>query len=158
MSKDHKSLKNTAFFFGVTERTVRNWVERGWIPESVNGKYDLQEVARGIVKGYVALINKKKGPEGVSGKDLKREQEYRKLKLLNDEREKILIKKDFVERRHFEIARAVRNAVEIVPNRISAILAAETDQHNVRQILSNELKEALNLLEKGLPIDNPGSN
>jgi len=159
MNNEHKSLKYTAFFFGVTQQTVRNWVKREWIPESVGGKYDLQEVARGIVRGYTTLINKKKGPEGVSEQDKKKEQEVRKLKLLNDEREGLLIRKAHVDRRHFEIARAVRNAVEIVPNRISAILAAETDQHIVRQLLSKELNEALNILEKETPdIADSGTN
>jgi len=54
-----------------------------------------------------------------------------------------LISMDEVRKDVFEVARATRDAVMNIPDRIAAILAAEKDQGKVREILNAEIRQAL---------------
>ena len=70
-----------------------------------------------------------------------------KLKEIQYKKEKSeLILKEEVEREAFEVGRRVRDAVLSVPDRVSAILSAETDRNKIKEILNNELRHSLEIL------------
>ena len=53
-----------------------------------------------------------------------------------------------VEREYFNIARTVRDSLLNIPSRISAILAAESDKAKTSEILTNEIRQVLEILSK----------
>jgi len=57
-----------------------------------------------------------------------------------------LIAKAIVENSAFKIGRTIRDAIMNIPDRVSGVLAAESSQENVHQILSKENREALESL------------
>jgi len=80
--------------------------------------------------------------------------EFRKerAKLARIERKKAeggLIPMEEVRKDVFDMARATRDAVMSIPERIAAILAAEKDQGKVREILNNEIRQALEGVARG---------
>ena len=73
-----------------------------------------------------------------------REAYQAKLKKLEfEERSGKLVDIDEVRREAFELARAVRNALTAIPDRISAQLAAEVNPHRVHELLAEEIRKAL---------------
>lgn len=49
----------------------------------------------------------------------------------------------------FEVGRRVRDALMVIPNRLSALLAAEQDRHKVHEMLEKEIRQALEYLSSG---------
>ena len=73
--------------------------------------------------------------------------ELDRLKL--DEARGNLVRRDDVERSAFECGRALRDAVLAVPDRVAAIVAAESDEHRVHEVIRAELMAALSGLSDG---------
>ena len=69
-------------------------------------------------------------------------------KLEYEEKSGKLISADEVEREYFNIARTVRDSLLNIPGRVSAILAAESDEVKVNEILNEEITQALEVLSK----------
>ena len=68
-----------------------------------------------------------------------------KLRRLDfEERSGRLLKRDEVEVAHFNEARIIRDGVLNIADRVSAQLAAETDEKKVHEILTTEIRNALN--------------
>jgi len=59
-----------------------------------------------------------------------------------------LVRADEVETAAFNRARAVRDAMLNIPDRIAAVLAAERDPGRIRNILTQEIKQALEELSR----------
>jgi hypothetical protein len=62
------------------------------------------------------------------------------------ERISTLVRREAVETESFRVARLVRDAILNVPARLAGILAAETDQRRVHDLLESELRQALEAL------------
>ena len=76
--------------------------------------------------------------------------EFYKAELARLEFEQVsgkLVEKEKVEAEAFRLARLVRDSVLNVPARIAGIIAAETDQRKVHDLLEKELRQALEPLE-----------
>jgi len=137
--------------FGVSIQTVYDWISDDVIPKPERGLHSFTSVVRSVYLRQRDMV-KKKMPEGelydldVRDKRAaveKKELEIRKLK--GD-----LLDRELVHKRTFELARTLRDAIENVPNRISAMIAAENDKHTVHKLLLNELRSTL----QGLIEDN----
>lgn len=63
-----------------------------------------------------------------------------------DERQGKLVRANEVRAEAFRMAREVRNALALLPNRLAPMLAAETDPHTIRQVLAQEISAALESL------------
>ena len=61
-----------------------------------------------------------------------------------------LVPRSEVEKEAFECARTCRDAMLNIPNRLSAVLAAETDPHRVETILRDEIQNALTALAESI--------
>ena len=68
------------------------------------------------------------------------------VELEYEERVGTLVRKEDVEKESFRIGRLVRDAVLNVPSRLAGILAAESDQRKVHDLLETELRQALEAL------------
>lgn len=133
-------------WYGVTDRAIQLWAEKGYIPKSQNGMYHLPAVVKGLYGAQLEIINKKKGPDGNENIDLLLREQRAKTEKAELELEKMkgdLVNKNEVEKIAFEKARIVREAIENIPQRIAPILAAEADIHQCRETLKKELKNAL---------------
>ena len=71
------------------------------------------------------------------------------LKIELDEKMGALVDSEQVKLTAYNTARQVRDALLNIPTRISAILAAESDQNRVAEILTGEIRQALEALTKG---------
>lgn len=75
-----------------------------------------------------------------------RRREYYKAELARLEYEQLLrslVSIDEVEAEGFLVMRQVRDAIESVPSRVAGMLAAESDQRRVYDVLMQELRQAL---------------
>lgn len=70
-----------------------------------------------------------------------------------DERTGLLVRANQVRAEAFAMARAVRNAMLLIPNRVAPLLASETDAHTIRQMLTHEITNALEALSTAEPAD-----
>lgn len=68
------------------------------------------------------------------------------VELEYEERIGTLVRKEEVERESFRVGRLVRDGVLNVPARLAGILAAESDQRKVHDLLEKELRQALEAL------------
>ncbi len=57
-----------------------------------------------------------------------------------------VVDKEKGEAEHFRIGRLVRDSLLTIPDRLSGVLAAETDQRKIHAILMNEIRQALEAL------------
>lgn len=81
--------------------------------------------------------------------DSQRKKEEFRAKLVEleyEERVGTLVRKSEVEKEAFRIGRLVRDAILNVPSRLAGILAAESDQRRVHDLLEKELRQALESL------------
>ncbi len=95
---------------------------------------------------------------GISLSDAQRRatlERARSYQLANLEKQGRLIDKACEDRRDFERARTVRDAILGVPDRLAAELAAETDAARLHAKLSEELRKALGALAELLDHDPP---
>ncbi len=60
-----------------------------------------------------------------------------------EQREGKLVEADAVQREAFKAARQVRDALLNLPDRVAGVLAAETNQFKVHQLLTKEIRRAL---------------
>jgi len=68
------------------------------------------------------------------------------VELEYEERVGTLVQKSAIEAEAFRIARLVRDAILNVPSRLAGILAAESDQRKVHDLLERELRQALEIV------------
>jgi len=68
-----------------------------------------------------------------------------------EEKRGLVVSAREVELESFRLARQLRDAILAVPDRVAPILAAETEDHAVRQILDKELRSVLMALATGDP-------
>ena len=55
----------------------------------------------------------------------------------------MLVRVEDVEKTAFELGRRIRDRILLIPDRVAAILAAESDQLQVSKVLKRELRDAI---------------
>lgn len=78
----------------------------------------------------------------------RRKEEFRAklVELDYAERVSTLVRKDLIEETAFRVGRLVRDGLLNIPSRLAGILAAETDQRKVHDLLEKEIRQALESL------------
>ncbi len=111
----------------------------------MRSKQKLAEVKKDIEdgKGEIAV-----GQQYAKAKASKEAINARLAQLELQEKEGKLVAADDVKKEGFELARNLREQIFNIPNRISAILAAEPDPRKCFDILSAELRQAFETIDK----------
>ena len=163
---------------GIVGRSVRRYLADGMIPESAvirEGKRrifidqekadkslenattrkELLAVEKPIAEADMMTAATKAGTSGLSfheARTLSQRYKAALLKIELEERTGKLIDAEKVKSAAFAQARTVRDALLNIPDRVSPILAAERDQLKVADLLTNEIRAALEILAGDLPI------
>ena len=143
---------------GVTKQRISKSIQHGKLSKSlvmvdgkrmINLKIGLQEWAANIapvqqIGGSKNMAKKTINQMNLSDLQLMQAR-YKTLtqKLDLDTKIKGLIPVEQIEKEYLYIARIVREVILAIPDRISAILAAETSERKVNNILTEKLHEAL---------------
>lgn len=145
---------------------IRQLIAKGIIPKSCCKKFGKRwqvnpKCADKALDENLSQINRKKskqkkviqkaGFENLSFSQARAKKEkylaaLRKLEF--EEKSGKLISAAEVEREAFNIARTVRDSLLNIPGRIDAILAAESDKAKVSEILTNEIRQTLEILSR----------
>ena len=153
---------------GLSPEYIRRLIAKGVIPEKCCREFGKRwrinpECADKALDENLSQINRKKSKQAkvikIAGFEKltfsqarARKERYlsalRKLEF--EEKTGQLISKAEVEQAAFNTARTVRDALLNIPDRISAILAAEADEFKVSEILTDEIRQALEILSKQL--------
>lgn len=151
------SLRAFARRVGVTHAAVRNAIASGRLKDSVGalkGKPCIADPELAAKEWAAGASKPSQGPSASAGLtqaqirvSLAREES---LRIANDERAGRLIDAGKARRDAFVCARAIRDAVLNVPDRLAAELAAESDARRVHERLDAELRKALESLAEVL--------
>lgn len=153
-----KALKKA---FGVSDKTVRNWIDAGMPCEkSAKGyQFDLSVCIKWR-ENY--LQESRKGSDAYESAKTEREIYRAKITKLNYERlDGTLVPSEDVREAAFEKARLLRDQLLNIPNRIAPILAAEQDSKKSHEILTNEIRQCLETIAGDLKeseVSNEGKN
>jgi len=127
----------------LSERTVRLWAEKEYFPKgSFRGLYPLAAVVGGVYWNQLKIINQKQGFTGEEKNMLIKDriaEQVRALQIENNRLEGKLISTEKVSRVAFSRAKLEAETLDSLPSRLKAILAAETDEFRVGQILKEEI-------------------
>ena len=149
-----------------TPEYIRRLIAKGIIPKSCCKKFGKRwqvnpKCADKALDENLSQINRKKSKQkkvvqkagfenlSFSQARAKKEKYLAALRKLEYEQKSgQLISADEVEREYFNIARTVRDSLLNIPARIGAVLAAETNESKVFEILNEEITQALEALSK----------
>jgi len=102
----------------------------------------------GSARGYIAFL--KTEPNAIKTEKLRHAKVKADLLTLQlEERPVKLVLRSAVEKKLFELQRRNRHGILNIPSRLSGILAAETNQEVVFQLLTRELNAAMQSLAGG---------
>lgn len=131
----------------VSTKEIRLMVQAGHIKKFTRGQYRLFSTLIAILRHNRRLIISRSLDETLEGlrkESLRKDIELKEIDIAKA-RGRLLdaseVRKSVIER-----AQVVRAAIESIPPRISALLAAESDPHRCRMILAGELRDALQKL------------
>lgn len=131
----HVSQKDLASWLALGVRRVRELTTMGVLTQT--DAYDL----KASVHSYLTFLRSKTGSVTEErSRLLKAQADMQELKVrLRTE----VVTRESVSRETFAMFRAARDRFFNVPDRIAALLAAETDQYKVHTLLTNEIHQIL---------------
>ncbi|MCF6147284.1 MAG: hypothetical protein E3K37_01350 [Candidatus Kuenenia sp.] len=140
------TTKDLAGIYGCSVQYIGELIKKGLLPKPV------KQNCHDVVKAATAIVDiiKSEFSEAQSGIDAEnlrlvkaraRKAEFEVLELT-----KILVPAKDVESAAFEIARQVQDALLNIPDRLAALLAAETDKIKIHEMLEKEIDLALEKL------------
>jgi phage terminase Nu1 subunit (DNA packaging protein) len=143
INREKLSVQKVSEIFGVSVTVIYEWLKTGIFDKEADGLILLVSAIRGVYLYQRRLIDGTGGDDLITQKvrSAKADAELKELELL--ERKGELISASEVKSAAFESGRRVRDAIGNVPSRISALLAAENDPMKVKELLTNELRQAL---------------
>lgn len=134
---------------GITARRYREMAKQGIVPAVVKGKVAATEAIKAVIKYY--RNRSKSGWNRAAYEDARAVATRHKAALLElelRERKGRLVDAEKVKSAAFAQGRIVRDNLLNIPDRIASILAAETDHDRTREILTAEIRQALEELSK----------
>lgn len=142
---------------GVGKTTVGDWTDKGVLPVEI-----MPDGQRKIVRELGIKFAKKHQIENTQAfkkqaltsefnkaKAVSETYKARMAKVQYEEKIKSLIKVETVEKRLFELALEVRDAIMTIPNRISPVLASMTSEKKINIYLEKILTDSLTSISKG---------
>ena len=129
---------------GITGRQVQNLEKSGVVASIAHGVYDLTV----SVRGYVQYVKDTARGSNTTAEEKQQRVRLTKAKaglaeLQHGELTGELLRRAVVRRQDFQLGRILRNNLESVPDRVSAIIAAEKSADIVHALLSSEIRDTL---------------
>lgn len=150
------SLAAFARHRGVSRATVTEYKKKGYLVLTEAGKVCVKESeeslkakldkSRGGAREKPAASGESDGNKFMEAKT--RDMQARALRSELELREKAgqLISKEAVKRAAFSVARDAQETLMAIPDRLASMLAAETDEAKVHEMLTDEIRQASNAL------------
>jgi hypothetical protein len=140
-SGNWKSVAFIADLYGVSEQSIRDWIDAKIIETPINRLLNVIEVLRAVYRHQRNLIERM-GSQPLTDERLKvitikREISELELKKLRGE----LIEVDKIKRVAFARAKSEAEMLDVLPSRLKSILAAESDEFKVGEILRDALDQ-----------------
>jgi len=150
-----QTLESTSAFakrVGVNPGTVYGWKQRGKL-DIENGQVRVESSLKAIEK--LPAFKKKKEeqrpdtpPNLYEAKSLHEQYKAGKAKLELEQTIGKLVLASEVDAEAFKVARTVRDTFQALPERLASVLAEEGDEFTVHQILTQEINQCLQALQK----------
>lgn len=147
-SKSEKlNLTGLSKAFGVSQVTIRNWIDKGIPCKRTSKGYTFDLTAAIQWRERHLQASKQGGSNEYEAARTEKEIYRAKMAKLNYERmDGTLVLAEEVKKASFEAARLVRDSLLNIPNRISPIVAAEHDAKKVHDLLDKEIRQCLETL------------
>ncbi len=137
---------------GVSHTAVQKAIEQGRIKTAPDGKIDVEQADRDWGRNSSPVNSPKRvsrveapagGPTYAQSRAVRELYLARLAKIEFEERSSKLVSRDDVTVAAFTKARTVRDSLLNIPDRVAALLAAESDPAKAHNILSEEIRKAL---------------
>ena len=147
----NQTLESTSAFarrVGVNPATVFGWKSRGKL-DVEDGKIRVENSLKSIEKLPAFKKKKEKAQKAdaplnlYEAKSLHEQYKAGKAKLELEQTTGRLVLKSEVENQAFKLARTVRDTFQALPERLASVLAEETDEFTVHEILTKEINSCL---------------
>ena len=138
---------------GVSRATVSEYKKNGWLVFSSPGLVDVKASVVEIEKSKDASRGGKRAKKPAAGngafnqakaKEMQMRADKAELELL--EKQGSLVSRDRVELAAFTLARAAQEGLMSIPDRLSSLLAAESDPAVIHKMISDEIRSVSNTL------------
>lgn len=136
--------------FNRSQQQIGNYKDIKFIKRGGKKLYPLREaVVYGVKKGVIKIATDIETNETIKELPVAVQKDYwdaklKEQKYLKDSGE--LIDIDSVQKEAFEIARVLRDSFLNIPDRVSALIASKNSEHEVAQILKQEIGQVLSMI------------
>ncbi len=147
------SIRKYAAHRGVSHTAVQKAIKQGRVKTTPDGKIDVEQADRDWGRNTSPVNAPKRAPKATGdlggGPTYAQSRAVRELYLARlakiefEERAGKLVSRDEVTVAAFTKARTVRDNLLNIPDRVAAMLAAESDPGRTHQILTDEIRKAL---------------
>lgn len=142
------SARQYARHRGVSHTAVQKAIKQGRISTTAGGKIDVEKADRDWNRNTSSVNEPQRegtsgGPGYAQSRAVREHYLARLAKIEFEERAGKLVSRDEVTIAAFTKARTVRDNLLNIPDRVAALLAAESDAVRTHQILSDEIRKAL---------------
>lgn len=150
-SGEYRSLEVIAQFLNITPRRVQQLASEGVIPKGKHGQYHFV----GAVRGYIKYLQQR--AEGRSTADAPAIEQRERLSRLQADRVEMELQErrgELISRSGVEAALSVKliaaaEQFQGIPDRLSAVLAAETRAEVIHRNLTDEIRNAMEIISSG---------
>jgi phage terminase Nu1 subunit (DNA packaging protein) len=143
------SNKVLADLLGVSGRTVRDLADKGVLVKLAHGKYEVLPSIHAYIKYKINLAIESFSKGDIDYAEARRRKELAQAQLAEldlAEKEGELIQVSTVENEAFTAGKKVKDGLSNIPDRISPLLAAESDKNKIYRMLTSEINQVLEFL------------
>jgi phage terminase Nu1 subunit (DNA packaging protein) len=141
--------KVLADLLGVSGRTVRDLADKGVLVKLAHGKYEVLPSIHAYIKYKINLAVESLSKGDVDYLEARRRNELAKAQLAEldlAEKEGELVQVAIVEAEAYTAGKKVKDGLSNIPDRISPLLAAESDKNVIYRMLTTEINQVLEFL------------
>jgi phage terminase Nu1 subunit (DNA packaging protein) len=143
------SNKILSDILGVSGRTVRDLADKGVLVKMAHGKYEVMPSIHAYIKYKINLAIESFSKGDIDYAEARRRKELAQAQLAEldlAEKEGELIQVSTVENEAFTAGKKVKDGLSNIPDRISPLLAAESDKNVIYRMLTTEINQVLEFL------------
>jgi phage terminase Nu1 subunit (DNA packaging protein) len=143
------SNKVLSDILGVSGRTVRDLADKGVLVKLAHGKYEVLPSIHAYIKYKINLAIESFSKGDIDYAEARRRKELAQAQLAEldlAEKEGELIQVSTVENEAFTAGKKVKDGLSNIPDRISPLLAAESDKNKIYRMLTSEINQVLEFL------------